>query len=78
MEKTELRKLIEEIFRIHGVSESWLRKLLPIELKNTSKTRISYLQRQQIEKESQRLLQLQQQQDLGSQQESGIRESMSL
>jgi hypothetical protein len=76
MEKTELRRLIEEIFRYYSVSESWLRKLLPIELKNTSKTRISYLQKQQIEKESQRLLQLQQQQNLGSQQESGIRESM--
>ncbi|MGB7665172.1 MAG: hypothetical protein WBL67_20750 [Nitrososphaeraceae archaeon] len=75
MKRTELRKLVEEIFRIHGVSDSWLRKLLPVELKDSSKTRISYQQRQDIEKESQRLLQLQQQQDLGSQHESEIRES---
>ena len=75
MKRTELRKLVEEIFRIHGVSDSWLRKLLPVELKYSSKTRISYQQRQDIEKESQRLLQLQQQQDLGSQHESEIRES---
>ena len=57
MKRTELRKLVEEIFRIHGVSDSWLRKLLPVELKDSSKTRISYQQRQDIEKESQRLLQ---------------------
>ena len=52
MKRTELRKLVEEIFRIHGVSDSWLRKLLPVELKDSSKTRISYQQRQDIEKES--------------------------
>ena len=57
MEKTELRRLIEQIFLIHGVSESWLRKLLPVELKDFAKTRISYQQRQNIEKERQRLLQ---------------------
>ena len=56
MDKTELRKLVVDIFRIHGVSESWLRKLLPVELKDTTKTRISYLQMQGIEKERQRLL----------------------
>jgi hypothetical protein len=59
MEKTDLRRLVEKIFRIHGVSDSWLRKLLPVELKDSSKTRISYLQRQEIEKERQRLLQQQ-------------------
>ena len=75
MEKTALMRLVEDLFRIHGVSDSWLRKLLPVELKDSSKTRISYQQRQDIEKESQRLLQLQQQQDLGSQHESEIRES---
>jgi hypothetical protein len=57
MEKNELRRLIEQIFLFHGVSESWLRKLLPVELKDSSKTRISYQQRQNIEKERQRLLQ---------------------
>lgn len=59
MQKTELRKLVEQIFLYHGVSESWLRKLLPEGLKDTSKTRISYLQKQeiQIEKERQHLLQ---------------------
>ena len=67
MQKTELRKLTEEIFRYHGISRSWLRKLLPEGLKDTSKTRLSYLQRQEIEKERQRLLQ---QRALESQQES--------
>ena len=55
-------------FEYHGISESWIRKLLPEGLKYTSKTRISYLQRQEIEKERQRLLQKQASQS--SQQES--------
>ena len=59
MKRTDLRTLVEKIFRIHGVSDSWLRKLLPVELKDSSKTRISYLQRQEIEKERQQLLQQQ-------------------
>ena len=70
MEKTALRRLVEEIFLIHGVSDSYLRKLLPAELKDPSKTRISYQQKQDIEKESQRLLQ---ERALGSQHESEIR-----
>jgi hypothetical protein len=53
MEKTALRRLVEEIFLIHGVSASYLRKLLPAELKDPSKTRISYQQKQEIEKERQ-------------------------
>jgi hypothetical protein len=57
MDETELRKLINDIFLYHGIHPSWLRKLLPEALKDTSKTRISYLQRQEIEKEQQRLLQ---------------------
>jgi hypothetical protein len=57
MQKTELRKVIEEIFLYHEISESWLRKLLPEGLKDTSKTRISYLQRQEMEKERRTLLQ---------------------
>jgi hypothetical protein len=61
MEKTELRNLINKIFEYHGIHQSWLRKLLPEVLKDTSKTRISYLQRQEIEKERQRLLLSQQQ-----------------
>lgn len=60
MQQTELRKLVEQIFRYHGISESWLRRLLPKGLKDTSKTRISYLQKQEIEKERQRLLSLRQ------------------
>jgi hypothetical protein len=56
MEKTDLRRLVEGIFRYHGVSNSWIRKLLPIELKDSSKMRISYQQKQEIEKERQRLL----------------------
>jgi hypothetical protein len=71
MEETALRKLVVEIFLIHGVSESYLRKLLPAELKDPSKTRLSYQQKQEIEKERQRLLQ---QRALGSQHESEIRE----
>lgn len=61
MEKTELRKLLNEIFLYHGIHESWLRKLLPEGLKDESKTRLSYLQKQEIERERQRLLQQQQQ-----------------
>jgi hypothetical protein len=57
MERGELRNLINEVFEIYGVNSSWIRKLLPIELKDISKTRISYLQRKEIEKERQRLLQ---------------------
>lgn len=56
MENAALRKLVEDIFRIHGVSDSWLRKLLPVELKDTKKTRLSYLQKQEIEKEQRLLL----------------------
>ncbi len=59
MDKTALRKLVVEIFLIHGVSDSYLRKLLPPELKDPSKTRISYLQKQEMEREAQRLLQQQ-------------------
>src|SRR5918995_7338863 len=70
MEKTALRRLVEEIFLIRGVSDSYLRKLLPAELKDPSKTRISYQQKQEIEKERQRLLQ---ERALGSQHESEIR-----
>jgi hypothetical protein len=73
MQRVELRKLTEEIFRYHGISESWLRKLLPKELKDTSKTRISYLQKQEMEKERQRLLQ---QKTSESRQELEIRENV--
>jgi hypothetical protein len=71
MQVTELRELVEKIFLYHGISESWLRKLLPVKLKDISKTRISYQQKQEIEKEQQRLLQKQASQ---SQQESEIKE----
>jgi hypothetical protein len=57
MDKNELRKLINAIFEIHGIHRSWLRRLLPEGLKDTSKKRISYQQKQEIEKERQRLLQ---------------------
>jgi hypothetical protein len=57
MQKDELRNLVYAIFRYHGISESWIRKLLPVELKDSSKTRLSYLQKQEIEKERKRLLQ---------------------
>ena len=69
MEKTALRRLVIDIFRIHDVSDSWLRKLLPEGLKDTSKTRISYQQKQEIEKERQRLLQ---ERVLGSKHDSEI------
>jgi hypothetical protein len=70
MEKTELRNLINEIFEYHGISESWLRKLLPPELKDTSKTRLSYIQKQKTEEEErQRLLLLKQQTSDPQQQE---------
>jgi hypothetical protein len=67
MQKTELRDLITTIFRFHGISDSWMRKLLPMELKDSSKIPISHLQRKEIEKERQRLLQ---QQNLESKHES--------
>src|SRR5919106_37057 len=59
MQKDDLRKLTVEIFEYHGVSPNWIRELLPEGLKYTSKTRISYLHRQEIEKERQRVLQSQ-------------------
>ena len=71
MEKTALRRLVEDLFRIHGVSDSWIRKQLPPELKDSSKIRISYLQKQEIKKERQRLLQ---HEALISQQESESKE----
>jgi hypothetical protein len=52
MQKDDLRKLTVEIFEYHGVSPNWIRELLPEGLKYTSKTRISYLHRQEIEKET--------------------------
>ena len=72
MEKTALRRLVIDIFQIHGVSDSWIRKQLPVELKDPSKTRLSYLQKQEIEKERQRLLK---EQTSESQQELEIREN---
>jgi hypothetical protein len=71
MQTTDLRNLVYEIFRFRGVSDSWIRRLMPEGLKYTSKTRISYQQKQEIEKERQRLLQKQASQ---SQQESEIKE----
>ena len=71
MEKTALRRLVEDLFRIHGVSDSWIRKQLPPKIKDSSKIRISYLQKQEIKKEQQRLLQ---HEALISQQESGSKE----
>jgi hypothetical protein len=58
MQKKDLRNLINKIFLFHGIHPSWVRKLLPVELKDTSKTRLSYLQKQEIKKERHRLLQL--------------------
>jgi hypothetical protein len=46
MDKVVLRRLVVEIFLVHGVSESYLRKLLPVELKDSSKKRISYQQQE--------------------------------
>lgn len=60
MEKTELRELINEIFEYHGIHQSWLRKLLPEGLKDSSKTRLSYLQKQKMEEERRRLPLMQQ------------------
>lgn len=71
MQTTDLRDLAYKIFKYYGISDSWFRKLLPEELKNTTKTRLSYLQKHEIEKERQRLLQ---QQASVSRQESENRE----
>ena len=43
----KLREMISESFGLMGVSESWLRKLLPESLKSTKHTRKDYLELQQ-------------------------------
>jgi hypothetical protein len=57
----KLREMISESFGLMGVSESWLRKLLPESLKSTKHTRKDYLELQQ--KRDQQSLQQQQQQN---------------
>jgi hypothetical protein len=42
MEQKDLRDLIDEVFAARGVSLSWLRRLLPDVLKDTSKVRLDY------------------------------------
>jgi hypothetical protein len=44
---TQLRDMISQSFTMIGVSESWLRKLLPEYLKSTKHTRKDYLELQQ-------------------------------
>src|SRR6476660_3323825 len=59
----KLREMISESFGLMGVSESWLRKLLPESLKSTKHTRKDYLEQQQ-KRDQQSLLQQQQQKEL--------------
>jgi hypothetical protein len=66
IDNIQLRKMISRSFTIIGVSQSWLRKLLPESLKYTKHTRKDYLLKQQQQQEQQSLLQMQQQQQLPS------------
>jgi len=61
IDNIKLREMISESFGLMGVSESWLRKLLPESLKSTKHTRKDYLEQQQ--KRDQQSLQQQQQQN---------------
>ena len=61
IDNIQLRKMILESVADIGVSESWLRKLLPETLKLTKHTRKDYLKRQ-IQRDQQPLQQQQQQQ----------------
>jgi hypothetical protein len=54
--------MISQSFTLIGVSESWLRKLLPECLKYTKYTRKDYLLKQQQQRDQQPLQQMQQQQ----------------
>jgi hypothetical protein len=60
VDEIQLRKMISQSFAKAGVSESWLRKLLPDSLKFTKHTRKDYLKRQQ-QQDQQPLIQPQQQ-----------------
>jgi hypothetical protein len=46
VDNTQLRKMISLSFDMIGVSKSWLRKLLPEDLKSTKHTRKDYLKLQ--------------------------------
>ena len=61
IDNIKLREMISDSFRLRGLSESWLRKLLPEFLKYPKHTRKDYLELQQ--KRDQQSLQLQQQQN---------------
>src|SRR6476620_9787072 len=61
IDNIKLREMISDSFGLMGVSESWLRKLLPESLKSTKHTRKDYLEQQQ--KRDQQSLQQQQQQN---------------
>jgi hypothetical protein len=62
VDNIQLRKMISQSFTIIGVSQSWLRKLLPESLKYTKHTRKDYLLKQQQQQEQQSLQQMQQRQ----------------
>ena len=47
MDPTYLRNLIKEVFEERGADPSWIRKLLPKELKDSSKIRLDYKQKQE-------------------------------
>ena len=61
IDNIKLREMISDSFGLMGVSESWLRKLLPESLKSTKHTRKDYLELQQ--KRDQQSLQQQQKQN---------------
>jgi hypothetical protein len=61
VDEIQLRKMISQSFTMAGVSESWLRKMLPDSLKFTKHTRKDYLERKQ-QRDQQPIMQQQQQQ----------------
>jgi septal ring factor EnvC (AmiA/AmiB activator) len=61
IDNIKLREMISDSFGLMGVSESWLRKILPESLKSTKHIRKDYLELQQ--KRDQQSLQQQQQQN---------------
>jgi hypothetical protein len=55
MEQKDLRDLIDEVFAARGVSLSWLRRLLPDVLKDTSKVRLDYKHKRESKQREQQL-----------------------
>jgi hypothetical protein len=64
IDNIKLREMISDSFRLRGLSESWLRKLLPESLKYTKHTRKDYLEQQQKQDQQSPQQQQQEQKEL--------------